>query len=73
MLPRISWPSTTDDDDSNKNNHDATTTTTTTDPVKLLEQIQSRYPDTAPQFYPPLSSAVDASRCNIMRLPGVMP
>ena len=72
MLPRISWPSTTDDDESNKNDHD-TTTTTTTDPVKLLEQIQSRYPDTAPQFYPPLSSAVDASRCNIMRLPGVMP
>jgi len=62
MLPRITW-------------HDDATINakSTSDPVQLLEQIQRRYPDITPQFYPPLSSAVDASRCNILRLPGVMP
>ena len=66
MVPRISWPDTNNDDSNTDSNG-------TTDPVELLEQIQARYPDNTPQFYPPLSSAVDASRCNIMRLPGVMP
>lgn len=65
QLPRIVW-------DNSNNSHDDTSLTIT-DPVKLIEQIQSRYPDTSPQFYPKLSSAVDASRCNILRLPGVMP
>lgn len=61
-IPRIVWP----DDDGDGHELE-------TDPIKLLEQIQSRYPDTPPNFYPKLSSAVDASRCNIMRQPGVMP
>jgi len=65
-VPRIVWPKGDGDDD---DNNDAVET----DPVKLLEQIQSRYPDRPPQFYPRISSAVDASRCNILRLPGVMP
>eukprot|EP00986_Skeletonema_menzelii_P011868 scaffold6240_cov101-Skeletonema_menzelii.AAC.1 len=63
MVPHIKWPSTNDD----SNDDDGSITA---DPVQLLEQIQSRYPDSAPQFYPSLSSAVDASRCNILRLPG---
>jgi hypothetical protein len=75
-IPRISWPTkaeaSTDDDtgttNNNNNNNDIIT-----DPVKLLEQIQAHYPNTSPHFYPQLSSAVDASRCNILRLPGVMP
>lgn len=66
MLPHITWHDDHDDVTINAKS-------TTSDPVQLLEQIQKRYPDTPPQFYPPLSSAVDASRCNILRLPGVMP
>lgn len=59
-VPRISWP---EDDES---------TPVTTDHIQLLEQIQSRYPEPIP-FYPKISISVDASRSNIMRLPGVMP
>lgn len=65
-VPRIVWP---DDDGEN----DQATTTTKTDAIKLIEQIQTKYPSSPPQFYPKLSAAVDASRCNILRLPGVMP
>ena len=50
-----------------------TTTTIVTDPILLLEEIQRRYPNESPQFYPKVSSAVDVSRCNVLRLPGVMP
>ena len=63
VVPRIIWP---DDDDDARFSME-------TDPIRLLEQIQSRYPDNPPNFYPRVSSAVDASRCNIMRLPGIMP
>jgi len=59
LIPRIIWP-----------NDDENTSVETTDAIKLLEEIQKRYPDTPPQFYPKLSAAVDAARCNIMRLPG---
>ena len=59
VVPRIVWPG--DNEDSSVE---------TTDPIKILEDIQKRYPDTPPQFYPKLSAAVDAARCNIMRLPG---
>jgi len=45
----------------------------TTDPLRLLEQIQARYPDREPQFYPSLSMCVDAARSHIMRLPGILP
>ena len=58
LLPRIVWPG------------DSDSSVETTDPIKILEEIQKRYPDTKPQFYPKLSAAVDAARCNIMRLPG---
>ena len=68
VVPRIEWP--TDDDEGNGKSEAAAITS---DPIKLLEQIQSRYPDSEPNFYPKLSAAVDASRCNVMRLPGVMP
>ena len=61
-VPRIVWPHDVED-----------TVSQVTDPLQLIEQIQSHYPDSPPLFYPKLSSAVDASRCNIMRLPGVMP
>jgi len=60
LVPRIVWP---DDDDDNSE-------VQTSDAIKILEEIQKRYPDTDPQFYPKLSAAVDAARCNIMRLPG---
>ena len=60
LVPRIVWP---DDDEDN-------TSVDQTDPIKILEEIQKRYPDLEPQFYPKLSAAVDAARCNIMRLPG---
>lgn len=64
-IPRIIWPD--NEEDNNKNNGDG-------DAIQLLEQIQSRYPDNPPDLYPKaLSAAVDAVRCNIMRLPGVMP
>lgn len=63
VVPCIIWP---DDDDDARSSVE-------TDPIRLLEQIQSRYPDDPPNFYPRVSSAVDASRCNIMRLPGIMP
>ena len=59
LIPRIVWP----DDDGNSE-------VQTSDAIKILEDIQKRYPDTPPQFYPKLSAAVDAARCNIMRLPG---
>ncbi len=72
MLPRIKWPSTSNNDNSSSSSN-KDVDNNTSDPVQLLEQIQSRYPNKPPQFYPPLSSAVDASRCNILRLPGVMP
>jgi glutathione S-transferase len=58
-VPRIIWP-------------DNESTPTVSDPTQLLEQIQARYPEPIP-FYPKISVAVDASRSNIMRLPGVMP
>jgi len=69
-VPRIVWPKDEDDDDNddNNNNNEAET-----DPIKLIEQIQKRHPETLPQFYPKISLAVDASRCQILRLPGVMP
>ena len=70
-VPRIVWPQDNDNDDDTINNKSSNEVET--DPVKLLEQIQKRYPNNNPQFYPKLSAAVDASRCNIMRLPGVMP
>ena len=68
-IPRITWPNSDDDDE------DTTTSSNeiTSDPIKLLEQIQKHYPNSSPQFYPKVSAAVDASRCNIIRLPGVMP
>jgi len=59
LVPRIVWPG--DNDDSNVE---------TTDAIKILEEIQKRYAEKDPQFYPKLSAAVDAARCNIMRLPG---
>lgn len=62
-VPRIAWP----------NNDDEEGEVETTDPERLLEQIQSRYPDAPPHFYPRVSLAVDGSRCQILRLPGVMP
>jgi hypothetical protein len=58
-VPRIIWP-------------DEESTSITTDPIQLLEQIQTYYPDPLP-FYPKISISVDASRSNILRLPGVMP
>ena len=70
VVPRIEWPTATDDDEDDGKSEAAAITS---DPIKLLEQIQSRYPDNEPNFYPKLSAAVDASRCNVMRLPGVMP
>ena len=77
-IPRITWPAddTSTNNNNNNNDDDATTinkNTACNDPIQLLEQIQKRYPDNPPNFYPSLSSAVDASRCNILRLPGVMP
>ena len=59
VVPRVMWP-------------DEEEVPSTSDPNEILEQIQTRYPDPTP-FYPKISMAVDASRCNIMRLPGVMP
>ena len=59
LLPRIVWPNGEDNSE-----------VQTSDAIKILEDIQKRYPDTPPQFYPKLSAAVDAARCNIMRLPG---
>ena len=44
-LPRIKWPSTSNNNDSSSKDED----NNTSDPVKLLEQIQSRYPNTPPQ------------------------
>ena len=70
-VPRIIWPQ--DNDTENENINNESSNEVETDPVKLLEQIQKRYPNNNPQFYPKLSAAVDASRCNIIRLPGVMP
>ena len=70
-VPRIIWPQ--DNDTENENSNNESSNEVETDPVKLLEQIQKRYPNNNPQFYPKLSAAVDASRCNIMRMPGVMP
>ena len=70
VVPRIEWSIGTDDDEDDGKREAAVITS---DPIKLLEQIQSRYPDNEPNFYPKLSAAVDASRCNVMRLPGVMP
>ena len=61
-VPRVVWPD-CDDDVATNSEH----------AIEILEQIQARYPDKDPPFYPKLSAAVDASRCNIMRLPGVMP
>ena len=62
-IPRIVWP---ENDDSQKNNDG--------DAIHLLEQIQIRYPNNPPDLYPKaLSAAVDAVRCNIVRLPGIMP
>ena len=66
VIPRIEWPT-------NVDNGEASASEVTTDPIKLLEQIQKAFPDNKPSFYPKLSLAVDAARCNIMRLPGVMP
>lgn len=62
-IPRIVWP------ESNENDGESITN----DPIVLLEQIQARYPTNEPAFYPKISISVDASRSNIMRLPGVMP
>ena len=61
-VPRVVWPG-CDDDVATNSEH----------AIEILEQIQARYPDVYPPFYPKISAAVDASRCNIMRLPGVMP
>ena len=70
-VPRIVWPD--EEDDVERGSSTISSTTTITDPIRLLEEIQSRYPNEYPQFYPRVSSAVDASRCDILRLPGVMP
>ena len=67
-IPRIIWPDSDDDDEDTTSSNEITS-----DPIKLLEQIQNHYPNSSPQFYPKVSAAVDASRCNIIRLPGVMP
>ena len=69
VVPRIIWP----DDDIDDIDDENARSSAETDPIRLLEQIQSRYPDDFPNFYPRVSAAVDASRCNIMRLPGIMP
>ena len=70
-IPRIEWPT---NPNANVDNGEALELEViTNDPIKLLEQIQKAYPDNKPPFYPKLSAAVDAARCNIMRLPGVMP
>ena len=58
LVPRIVWPN----DDGNRG--------VETGAIKILEEIHKTYPETPPQFYPKLSAAVDAARCNIMRLPG---
>mmetsp|Transcript_4211 Transcript_4211/g.9484 ORF Transcript_4211/g.9484 Transcript_4211/m.9484 type:complete len:494 (-) Transcript_4211:39-1520(-) len=71
MIPRIIWPETESNGDEMKNNDK--NNQPTSDPIKLLEQIHSHYPAATPNFYPKLSAAVDASRCNILRFPGVMP
>ena len=70
VVPRIIWP---DDDKYDDDDDDNARSLAETDPIRLLEQIQSHYPDDFPNFYPRVSAAVDASRCNIMRLPGIMP
>ena len=70
-IPRIIFPS--QEDNESINNESINNIVVETDPIKLLEEIQKRYPNNDPQFYPKLSMAVDASRCNIIRLPGVMP
>ncbi|KAL7516860.1 hypothetical protein ACHAWX_001834 [Stephanocyclus meneghinianus] len=72
-LPRILWPDDDDDDDVDSHNNSNNGPISTSDPIQLLEQIQSRYPSRPPQFYPKISISVDASRSNILRLPGVMP
>eukprot|EP00578_Thalassiosira_sp_NH16_P001154 CAMPEP_0181140816 /NCGR_PEP_ID=MMETSP1071-20121207/35500_1 /TAXON_ID=35127 /ORGANISM="Thalassiosira sp., Strain NH16" /LENGTH=503 /DNA_ID=CAMNT_0023227781 /DNA_START=428 /DNA_END=1939 /DNA_ORIENTATION=- len=76
-VPRIEWPEVEDEDDdkSNKGNRQSKDeiVNTETDPIKILEQIQLRYPDDPPNFYPRVSLAVDGARCSIMRLPGIMP
>jgi hypothetical protein len=67
-IPRIVWP------DGNEKDDDDDSAGTGGDAIQLLEQIQNRYPNNPPNFYPKsLSAAVDVVRCNILRLPGVMP
>ncbi|KAL7462451.1 hypothetical protein ACHAXS_002836 [Conticribra weissflogii] len=73
MIPRIVWPETKSGNGDKKKSNNDKNSQPTSDPIKLLEQIHSHYPTTAPDFYPKLSAAVDASRCNILRFPGVMP
>jgi glutathione S-transferase len=70
VVPRIVWP---DDDTFDDNIDSSSKNKIINDPIKLLEQIQLHYPTHPPNFYPRVSSAVDASRCNILRLSGVMP
>ena len=52
-VPRVVWPG-CDDDVATNSEH----------AIEILEQIQARYPDVYPPFYPKISAAVDASRCN---------